>query len=238
MFPSVLKGALIGLAAGIILAVVLGRFGLFRRQNRVHSALAKLWYAYIPLLFAVTFAAWSGISYGHSMIRGLADEMRPEVTAVSVEFAEGFLEELGAISGDIQVAHVISLVGTYIDDYFGTSVLSGIASRSGYARRVVGAIRPYVVNSLTDYAANRIASAAAGRLNLPEERIAELWNTDILTAFKSGLVMDIIEAQAEARIAPAYKTVKIAFIVLAAVPAAEIGISLRRGRRGRSKAAR
>jgi hypothetical protein len=227
MLPSIVKGAFIGLAAGLILVIVLGRFGMLRRRNRALNILTKFWYVYIPILLAVTLAALSGISYGHSWVLRLTNEARPEITEISVEAAEGFLESLGAVSGDIQVQHVITLFGGHIDGYFGTSVLQGITSRSGgYARRVVDAVRPYVTGALTDYVANRLLGAASGRLNLPEERVIELWNTDILTAFKSGLVIDIVEAQINARIAPAYKMVKTLFIILALIPAAEIGISL------------
>jgi hypothetical protein len=231
VFLPTLKGAFIGLAAGVVLAFLLGRFGLFRRRNRIHNVLAKLWYAYIPILFAVAFAAWSFVSHGHSLVLGLADEMRPEVTAVSAEMAEAVLNELESVSGDIQVEQVMLLVGGHIDDYFGTSVLSGLVGGAGYVRRIADSIRPYVTNELNDYIAKRLFAAAAGRLNLPERRIVELWNTDIVTALKSGLVMDIILAQVDVRFASAYKTVKIFFIIFALIPAAEIALSLHKKRR-------
>jgi hypothetical protein len=213
---------------GIALVVLLGRFGLFRRRNRVHNVLAKFWYAYIPILFAVAFSAWSSISYTRSLIFELAEKARPEITDISVEMGKIVLDELGAVSGDIQVEHVISLAGGLIDDYFGTSVMSRIADKSYYARKVVDSIRPYAVNSLTGYIAERLRAVAADKLNLPEERIIELWNTDILTALESGLVVDIILAQIDARVAPAYKFVKIFFIISVLIPCAETAVSLRR----------
>ncbi|MDR0651715.1 MAG: hypothetical protein LBG12_00265 [Synergistaceae bacterium] len=228
MFFSAVKSAFFGLAAGIVLVVLLGRFGVFRRRKKVHNILAKLWYAYIPILFAVTFSAWFTISYARSMLFGIVETARPEITEASVALAEIVLDELGAESGSIEVEHVITLVGGQIDEYFGTSVMSRIAGKSGYIAKIANAVRPYAVNSLTDYIAKRLRSAAAGSLNLPEERIIEFWNTDILTALESGLVVDIILAQIEARIASAYKSVKIFFAVFALIPCAEIALSLRR----------
>jgi hypothetical protein len=228
MTLAILKGALAGLAIGILIVVILGKFGLFRREGRVRNILAKVWYAYIPLLLMASCSAWFGISHVNSLVVEFANEMRPEATAISVEFAESVIdsfEELSAVSGDLQVGQVMSIVGGYIDEYFDTSLLTKFGGYSVYARRLVESVRPYVSGALASFVEQRIIKLASGGLSIPEERLVEMWNTDILTALRAGLVMDIIEVQVDKRFASIRSPVKILTIILAIFPLLEIALS-------------
>jgi len=58
--------ALLGLVIGIILVVVMGRSGAFRRQNSLWQVLANLNYVYIPLLLATMGGFWGTIYGAHT----------------------------------------------------------------------------------------------------------------------------------------------------------------------------
>ncbi|MDR3280458.1 MAG: hypothetical protein LBT23_08090 [Synergistaceae bacterium] len=228
MFLAILKGSFAGLVIGILMVALLGRFGLLRRKGRARNILAKLWYAYIPLLLMASGAAWFGISHANSLAVDFANEIRPEVTALSAEFAESIIEafeESGAISGDIQAGQVMSIVGGYIDEYFDTALLTKLGGYSSYVRGLAASIRPYVSAALSDYIEQRVIRLAAGGLNISEKRLVEMWNTDIVTALRSGLVMDIIEAQIDKRFDSARGPVKILTVILALFPLLEIALS-------------
>jgi hypothetical protein len=227
---AILKGALAGLVIGILIVGFLGGCGLFRREGRVRNILAKVWYAYIPLLLMASGAVWFGISHTNSLVVELANEMRPEVTAISVEFAESVIEsfeELSAVSGDLQVGQIMPVVGGYIDEYFNTSLQTKLGGYSVYARRLIDSIRPYVSGALSSFVEQRVIKLASGGLSIPEDRLVEMWNTDILTALRAGLVMDIIEARVDKHFGLALSIVKIVTIILALIPLLEIGLSRR-----------
>lgn len=70
--------ALIGLAIGIVLVIIAGRSGAFRRPNSLWQMLAGLNYVYIPLLLTVMGGFWGTIYGAHTCAdRFIADSAKP-----------------------------------------------------------------------------------------------------------------------------------------------------------------
>lgn len=93
---SLIKGALIGFPTGLVLVILLGRFGLWRRKNRTHAILVKLYYLYIPLVFAAFFSGWFGISNIRDQADHTMAELRPTVTELSLSVADALLDDIQA----------------------------------------------------------------------------------------------------------------------------------------------
>ncbi|MDR3076990.1 MAG: hypothetical protein LBU26_06780 [Synergistaceae bacterium] len=235
MLAAALKGTLLGLVAGVAIAVALGKFGLLRREGKLRNVLAKLWCVYIPLVVTLSCAAWLGVAQSRAAAGDLMNQIRPGVTEFSVEFAEGVIEyfHLEAVSGDLEVGVLMSVMGGYIDGQFEASLLPRVEKYSSYAGKLVNYARPYISRALSDYIETSVLKAAAGSLNISEERLIEVWNADIVTALRSGLLMDIIHAQIERYFASALRIVKIISLLLAMPPLLEIAMA----RRSRRKAA-
>jgi hypothetical protein len=164
------KGAVLGFAAGIVIVIFLGRFGLFRRDNRIHNVIA---------------------------------------------------------SGDLTVSDVVTVARSYVGDRFDEYVTPNMENRSGFTKGLARIFRSALLEILPRYIGSRIESMTAGALDISRERLTDIWNTDIRTALKNGLVSDIIRSEIAKRFAALRRIAIIALSLLLLPPILETAVSLR-----------
>jgi hypothetical protein len=230
------KGAALGFAAGIVIGIFLGRLGLFRRDNRIHNVIAKIWYVYIPLLVMGACLSLSAVYEYQSRASSFAESMRPEISELSFVLADGFLNSVKIASGDLTVSDVVAVARIYVGDRFDEYIAPNIENRSGFIKGLAWIFRSALLETLPSYIGSRIESMTAGALDISRERLTDIWNTDIRTALKNGLVSDIIRSEIARRFAALRVTVMLVLSLLLLPPVLETAVSLRY-RRKRASAA-
>jgi hypothetical protein len=118
---EMLEGGTAGLAAGIIFVIVLRKTGLLKRENKLYSALVKLYYLYIPLVLAILCAAWFTVSSARSLTFSLFADLRPEIIDASVKAAETANVKIAKLTGDIDelsIPFIAETVANIFDEAF------------------------------------------------------------------------------------------------------------------------
>ncbi|MDR2405847.1 MAG: hypothetical protein LBE27_05695 [Deltaproteobacteria bacterium] len=117
----VLVGCVLGLSAGVILVVFLGKRGLFKRKNRFYNLLVKGYYLYLPLVFTISSLFLSLVLGLHFETKGLFNKHQVALTEVSVGAVHrAFAGIHEATAGaDIRyefIPNVAEVVATHVDE--------------------------------------------------------------------------------------------------------------------------
>lgn len=193
------KGAGLGFLAGLLLAIVAGKLGLWRRSAKTHSMLVKLYYLYLPLAFAAFFAAWSGYSHMQSHADRMLVDIRTPVTELSLGVSDIALNRIQVSHGEkkVSVSEALNLTKEVVH----TQVQEKIAGLPGSAQRVLKPAQGFVTEFTVGLVEDRLLKEAAGKLDIPEEKLATLWEDGIDEALRQGIVMDMIESQVHRKLA-------------------------------------
>ncbi|MDL2307420.1 hypothetical protein LJC48_05270 [Desulfovibrio sp. OttesenSCG-928-C06] len=206
MIFGVLKGIAIGLAAGIVLVIILAKTGLLRRNNSKHQLAVKLYYLYIPLLFAAVAGGWMGATAVRAEANSAVEQFRPELTELSVEVGNIVLKDILALDNPdvIKASSLSPLIHKYAD----TALDEKLGEVSPRLQALVSPVRAPFARLLAGMLESRLLSLASDTLKLDEESIEALWNKGVITVLRQGLVVDIIKRQISQRFQPLFSMLR------------------------------
>ncbi len=167
-FGTLILGLIIFLIIGLILVIILGKKKVFKRRFKIWNIFPKLYYAYIPIIFAIF-----GVILGS--IYGVNKSINKTIEKQSVELIEAIVPELPEFQKFVdENLDSITIAGYSTDDlidlYFSEEkeekdepgFFGGIANKAGKW------IMEGVINSIIDYTASQLdieTSTAEGTIN-------------------------------------------------------------------------
>ncbi len=229
MILNLVIGAALGLAAGIVVAAIAGKIGLFRRRSKAHNAFAKLYYLYLPLLGAFLFTAWMALSTTQTQLNSAMASARPTVTSLSTTGARLLLVDLLARESgkDLTTEGMMQSVRTYVDNGFVRIIEYCAPALQVILKPMQGAVS----SALSDAVGQRLAQAAGGRVGLSSLQAASVWEQGVMGSLKNGLVMDVIQGQVNKRFDSYRASLLLLGAILLLPVLLEILISKARGRK-------
>ncbi len=167
-FGTLLLGLIIFLIIGIILVIILGKKKVFKRRFKIWNIFPKLYYAYIPIIFAI-FGAILGSIYG------VNKSINKTVERQSVELMEAIVPELPEFQKFVdENLDSITVAGYSTDDlidmYFSKDKEE--KEEPGFFGRIANKagkwIMEGVIDGIIDYTASKLdieTSTAEGTIN-------------------------------------------------------------------------
>jgi hypothetical protein len=228
---AILKGALAGLAVGIIIAIVMGKAGLFKRDGKFHSVAAKLFYLYIPVALAVFCAAWLALSAMRAETMSLLAQLRPgliELSAGAAERAGGEITGLteGRESGEISPPSIAKVVCDRVDEEF-SARLRDYPALYSLLKPIRYLISEMLVKRISDILISKLSEASG----LPSDSLDAVLANGIIASLREGLFADVVEAQAARIFGLFFGKVRTAGIILALPVLLDVGFFLYRGKK-------
>ncbi len=186
------------LAVTVVLLILAGRAGLWRRSNRFHNLFVKLYYLYIPCVVFALAVPWFLTDALHNGFTRACEQARASIIAESVEQAESVRATLLegqptgtkiSIKSFVQTAakeyleKAMPLEGSAMNLSWGPISLNSLvdACRSGLATGIVAVLEERMIKSLAD------------KTTLPVEAITVIWDKDIMTELHEGLFVDTFQ---------------------------------------------
>lgn len=189
------KGALLGLGAAVLVLFVCKVSGLLKRQNKAHNLVVKLYYLYIPVVFAGFLGAWFAVADMRIQVSRGLDVARPIVTQASVEAANALMDELkkrypeGAVS---LKEGLLPAVRVYLGEKFFHNV-AGAPAIPPVLQPLMDTAASFLSGKVAEEIERRMLERAASAVNIDTKDLREFWAGDIITTMKKGLVMNLLE---------------------------------------------
>jgi len=215
-------GLVLFLVIGIIVVVICGRKKVFKRKNKVWNIFPKLYYAYIPLVFAV-FGAILGSIYGvnKSVNKTIESQSAQLMEAVVPELPE-FQKFIDENIDSIKVAGYST--GDLVDKYFSKEEKQ--EEESGFFGNIANKAGKWVmegaIDGVIDYTADKLdieTSTADGTIKTL--RSIDFNNLDESVA---KIVSKNINKQVDGFFSSLYLSQLLYLLVFLGLPIIEIGI--------------
>jgi hypothetical protein len=117
----IIIGSVLGFSIGLSLVIFLGRRGFFKRSNKLYNIVIKGVYAYIPVVFTITFLFVSlivGLQFETKKVFDVHRDALTKVTVTAVQRAFSELHEATDgrdILGEF-IPNIADVMATYVDD--------------------------------------------------------------------------------------------------------------------------
>ena len=215
-------GLVLFLIIGIIVVVICGRKKLFKRRNKVWNIFPKLYYAYIPIMFAV-FGAILGSIYGvnKSINKTIESQSTQLMEAIVPELPE-FQKFIDENMDSIKVAGYST--SDLVDKYF--SKEKEVEEESGFFGNIANKAGKWVmegaIDGVIDYTADKLdieTSTAEGTVKTI--RSIDFNNLDETAA---KIVSKNINKQVDGFFGSLYLSQLIYLLVFLGLPIIEIGV--------------
>ena len=212
---KVLIGAVLFLIVGVVLVIILGRKKVFKRSSTVWNVLTGIYYAYIPIVFAIFGGILGGIYGANRAVTSTIEKQgQAFVEAVMPEIPE-FLEYLGKNQDSLAGYSTGDLIDKYFEE-------EGEKDESTYAKLVNKGgkwVLEGTLDALVNYSADKIG-VEEETAELTVDAIMEL-DLEKLDESVSKIVVQGINHQANGFFKTLYISVLIKILIFLAIPIIE-----------------
>jgi hypothetical protein len=227
---AVLKGAAIGFCSGIIIVLAMRKWGLFARDGKIHAAIVKLYYLYIPLALTALCLAWFGVSAVRTEALSLVSLHRSDIVNLSVnaaELAEGKIRDAakGAAVLESDLPSIARVIAASVDEAFAAKL-----------RSYPSTLRNLISEALTKQVLDLLALKLSEATGLPPDSLEAVLVGGIIASFRGGLFAEIAEAQLHRVFEGFLAKIRMVAIILFLPVLFEMGFSSYTRKRGRKRA--
>ena len=227
---------LYALLAAVVVLFLMRRAGFLRRTEKWHQTLVCVYYVYIPLVFVGAATAWSTLYAAQSGVQSAFEQSRPAIAEASAKYADSAWKSIVAVFRANPTITVKELIFTVAQDYSEKLVgdFYDISKITAFTEPLVSSFRSGIASSLITYLEAELIDSAAGVARLDKELVQRLWESDLDSLLKGGIVCDIVKQQVPVGFSPLFGYVRMTTILLLLPVIFETAFSVYRRRRLRA----